>query len=210
MADMAIQMEPFIYILDPSIHIRDIMAGTPEHIQELVNDLKNKNENIRWGAAFALVKIGEPTVESLIHALDDPDSIVRLRAAWALGIIRDGRALRPLISALRDGDWSVRMRASDALGELMDNSAVEPLISLFRDENENVRRHAVMAISKIGDKSALPKLEVVLRDADWRVRMAVVMTFALWDGTIPQNLKALALNDKNDDVKRIAKSILKE
>ena len=64
-----------------------------------------------WGAASVLVNIGEPAVEVLITSLNNPDSVVRLRASWALGRgFRDVRAVRPLISSLNDDDWAVRMR----------------------------------------------------------------------------------------------------
>ena len=66
-------------------------------------------------AAFALARIGRPAVDFLIPALDNKDSVVRLRAAWALGQIGDARAVDPLILTLRDGDWAVRMRAAEAL-----------------------------------------------------------------------------------------------
>src|SRR5674476_819357 len=66
-------------------------------IQELIRDLSHKNEDMRWGAAFALARIGVPAVDLLIPALDDKDSVVRLRAAWALGQIGDQRAVDRLI-----------------------------------------------------------------------------------------------------------------
>jgi HEAT repeat protein len=55
-------------------------------IQELIKDLSHKNEDIRWGAAFALARIGVPAVDLLIPALDDKDSVVRSEiclGAWA-------------------------------------------------------------------------------------------------------------------------------
>ncbi|MEN6610924.1 MAG: HEAT repeat domain-containing protein, partial [Methanoregulaceae archaeon] len=65
------------------------MENVEDKIQELLHDLSNRNEDIRWAAACALAKIGPPAVGPLIQALDDKDSVVRLRAAWALGRIGD-------------------------------------------------------------------------------------------------------------------------
>jgi HEAT repeat protein len=46
------------------------MDSSDTRIQELVKDLSHKNEDVRWGAAFTLVRIGLPTVDYLIPALD--------------------------------------------------------------------------------------------------------------------------------------------
>ncbi len=45
-------------------------------------------------AATALVKIGDPAVEALIHVLKtSPNAVARQNAAWALGLIQDRHAL---------------------------------------------------------------------------------------------------------------------
>ncbi len=62
-------------------------------------------------AATALVKIGDPAIEALIHVLKtSPNPVARQNAAWALGLIQDRHALSaasrqsPLASCQR-GDW---------------------------------------------------------------------------------------------------------
>ena len=100
-----------------------------KEIKELIRDLDHKDEDVRWGAAFVLARIGEPAVNPLIAALGDRESTVRLRAAWALGAIGDERAIEPLILALKDGDWAVRVRVADALGKIKPAKALEPLIA---------------------------------------------------------------------------------
>ena len=104
------------------------MDNSENMIQELIGELSNRNEDVRWAAAYALVQIGEPAVGPLILALENNDSVVRLRAAWALGRIGDPLAIDSLIAVLRDGDWAVRMRAADALGRLRAASALDPLL----------------------------------------------------------------------------------
>ncbi|NIM99163.1 MAG: hypothetical protein GTO24_14115 [candidate division Zixibacteria bacterium] len=66
-------------------------------------------------SARALVKLGVPSVEPLIHALEDKDAKVRQRGAWALGEIQGYRAIEPLIGALKDDDSMVRLEAAVAL-----------------------------------------------------------------------------------------------
>jgi HEAT repeat protein len=69
-------------------------------------------------AAVALIKIGMASVEPLILALKHHDPRVRENAAWALGEIRDTRAVRPLIMALSDDDASVRVCVASALARI--------------------------------------------------------------------------------------------
>jgi hypothetical protein len=66
-------------------------------------------------AARVLVKLGVPSVEPLIDALKDKEPLVRQRAAWVLGEIKDPRAIEPLIGALKDDDFIVRGNAASAL-----------------------------------------------------------------------------------------------
>lgn len=67
--------------------------------------VKNKDLDSRQRAIKALVRIGEPALEYLKETLNDKDPNVRKTTAWALGEIRDPRAIEPLIfTVLDDGD----------------------------------------------------------------------------------------------------------
>jgi HEAT repeat protein len=54
----------------------------------------------------------------LISALKDRDSPARGDAAWALGKIRDPRAVEPLIAALKDENPSIQEDAEKALMQI--------------------------------------------------------------------------------------------
>jgi HEAT repeat protein len=54
-----------------------------------------------------------------LGALDDPEPDVREQAAWALGMIRDERAIDTLRAALKDEDPDVREQVAWALGMLL-------------------------------------------------------------------------------------------
>jgi len=82
--------------------------------------LKDKDKEVRWAAAWALGRIGEPAVEPLIEALKK-DKEVRKAAAWALGEIGDARAVEPLIEALKK-DKEVREAAAEALNSIASKS----------------------------------------------------------------------------------------
>jgi hypothetical protein len=75
----------------------------------------------------------ERNVNGLIKALRHKDSLIRLRAAEALGSIRDKKAVEPLIQALlNDEDPWVRRKAALALENIPDKRAVEPLIQALK------------------------------------------------------------------------------
>jgi nitrite reductase/ring-hydroxylating ferredoxin subunit len=176
-------------------------------IPDLIRDLSHRNEDVRWAAASALARIGTAAVDPLVAALDDKDSVVRLRAAWALGQIGDGRPVEKLILALRDGDWSVRMRAAEALGKLRVQRATGALLLLLRDKNADVRRHVIAALTKIADPASADRLGVALKDADWRVRMGAALALsAIGDAKSLAYLKTASC-DENEYVRVIARAV---
>ena len=66
--------------------------------------------------AKALVRIGKPAVEPLIFELRDRHYAVRMKAAWALGMIGDKRAVEPLLQVIEeDKEKIVQDEASGAL-----------------------------------------------------------------------------------------------
>jgi len=182
------------------------MNETNDRVKDLIRQLSHRNEDIRWAAAASLATIGEPAVGQLLEALDDRDSVVRLRAAWALGRIGDQRATEKLIRTLGDGDWSVRMRAAQALGNLRARPALDALLLATRDGNADVRRHVIGALSRIADPAAADRLGTALKDKDWRVRMAAALALSAIDDGKSQNLLKAALCDENEHVRTIARA----
>jgi len=102
-------------------------------------------------------------VERLIEALQHKDHDVRRHAAYALGEIRDARAVDFLIQALKDQDSGVRYEAARALRKIKDARAMEPLIQALKDEN-SIRHEAAEALGEIGDTRAVKPLIQALTD----------------------------------------------
>jgi HEAT repeat protein len=76
------------------------LEGTPEYKERLAHFialLSDDEEGNRWKAAEMLGRIrDDDAVEELIGTLWDDDARVRLKAAWALGMIGDARAIPAL------------------------------------------------------------------------------------------------------------------
>ncbi|MBR8838101.1 MAG: HEAT repeat domain-containing protein, partial [Stigonema ocellatum SAG 48.90 = DSM 106950] len=94
-------------------------------------------------------------VAFLINGLQDEDSSVRTRAAYALREIKDTQAVAALIQALNHEDSHVRTRAAYALGEIKDIQAVAALIQALNDEDSHVRTRAAYALGEIKDTQAV-------------------------------------------------------
>jgi HEAT repeat protein len=154
-----------IYILMYAVKalgdIKDIRAIDP-----LIALLDDVDPNVREEVINALVKIGKPTVEPLIVALNEEHSCVRWGAAKALGQIKDLRAIEPLFAVLQTiplcsmGDeMNVRWCLIWALAELKDNRLVEQLIELLKSK-ETVARWAAASYlysitgQKFGEEAA--------------------------------------------------------
>lgn len=141
--------------------------------------LLDPDAGVRAMAAHVLCLHGDHqgVVEALIKMLSDPDKEVRESAIYALGEIRETRAIEPLkrmlpdhpeallalrklekenafeylIKALSSPDIDVRYRAADSLGEMGDKRAVEHLIKALDDNNdESIKSEISEALKKLG------------------------------------------------------------
>ncbi len=113
---------------------------------------------------------------SLERALTDPDPILRLAAAAALGSQGDPRSRLPLESALSDEHWNVRAQAAYALSRIKDQAST-PLLTdrLERDASALVRNACALALAHLADARAIPSLERALHDESDRVRREAVI-----------------------------------
>ena len=142
----------------------------PGALTALVHVLReDRYSAVRWKAAEALARMGEPAVDPLIVALGHGNDDVRWKAAIALGDIGDPRAIEPLVVLLGDKDSYVRGRAAYALS-MIGQPAVPALIRVLEDGTTESRPGAISALGKINDPRAIAPLIRALGDVDERVR----------------------------------------
>ncbi|MFC1632253.1 HEAT repeat domain-containing protein [Candidatus Omnitrophota bacterium] len=87
-------------------------------IAALVDSLNDEDAFVRDRVRSALINIGEVALAPLFTALKDGYWEEREAAAWALGGVRDSRALEPLTAALEDENENVRKTTQRALENL--------------------------------------------------------------------------------------------
>jgi HEAT repeat protein len=155
-------------------------------------------------AASALVAIGTPAYEPLAKALAAPVWIARTNAAWALGALRDRRAVPLLSRALVDTEPNVRKRTAWALGALNASEAVPALVEALKDSDAGVREQAAWALGAIDDRRAVDGLIGALGDSVASVRKQAAWALgALGDSRAVQGLMK-ALKDTDAGVRKQA------
>jgi hypothetical protein len=152
-------------------------------IEPLLVALRDRNSEVREGAAEALGLLEDPAIESslgaaaielLLAQLRDEHYFVRRTAAQAVASLGPA-AVEPLLERLRDPDWRVRQSAVRALGLLKDARAVEPLLEVLRDRNSEVGEAAVRALRRLEDAAIALLLDHV-DDADGSIRNAAAQS----------------------------------
>ena len=138
-----------------------------EDPRDLVTKLRNSDNYFdRQKAAWALVGLGDKSVDALIDALEKGEqSELRYKAAWALGKIKCPRSIDPLARAmLSDPDHAVREWCAAALEEVGDRSSVPHLMEAMKaDAAKDVRLRAAVALRNLGAVEALVKLQSIRR-----------------------------------------------
>lgn len=146
------------------------LGWTPRDNTEQTHYLIAKDE---W---YELSKLGEITVEPLLQILKDGDGHTRSRAAYALGMTGDKRAVEPLTQALTDEDVGVQNYAYQALRDikiapLEKKRDVEGLIRALQDNDRYIRSSAAQALGRLRDARAVEPLNQALNDRSVIVRI---------------------------------------
>ena len=173
-----------VWLLGSSRSAGNDEAGDGESIG-LAEDLYHEEGKIRSEAVLRLSNqavIGLSNEDAAGHVLDrlilvlqqDQDSLVRARAAIALGALRDEGAVPSLESALLDEHSSVRSQAINALGQIGGNQATMALgnILLNGSADKTERVMAAQALWKHDSEAARRYLRTGANDTDEQVRLA--------------------------------------
>jgi HEAT repeat protein len=147
------------------------LIGQSKSAYSLSNQLyRETDDSIKELIIKTLVKIknggGFKGLERVLTRDRNPK--MRVLAAYALGEIRDRRAVSILLKALYDKDLKVRSEACHSLGFYRERIVVRQLIEVInRESSRYVKTAALYAIMSIGDKSSiLPLFDRYAREKD--------------------------------------------
>ena len=136
-------------------------------------------------------------LQGLLKALAHKDSVVRWRAAEALGALGDSRAVEPLIAALKDQGSTVRSEAAKALGALKDPRAFQPLVAALDGASELEQPSFVESLCSFGEAAA-PMLVRFVKHPYLTVQSSVQEALvALGPLAVPHLLDGLASGDQD-------------
>jgi len=207
--------------------------GDPRAVEPLISALRDDDWAVRFAAAEALGKLGQPAMAPLVATLRETDKTVRQAAAeslekigWLPGNDETGayfwiakqnwdkcvaigpQAIEPLVATLKDKDKDVRKAIVLAFGKIRDPRTIEPLIASLRDETESVRDAAAESLGKIRKRDATHPLIAALRDDSGSVRKAASESLGkIHDESAIQPLIA-ALSDRDNRVRESAAEAL--
>jgi hypothetical protein len=153
--------------------------GASRAEEALVALLRHSDDRVRRTATNALVKVGTPNaLKGIYEAVSDTSPEVRMQAAAAMSMRKDGRASATLIRAIEDEDDSdVQLAMIAALGRVATPDAVQKLVKmaepegrLFRKKPTNIRVAAVQALGDAKTPIALAALKELAGDKEKDVR----------------------------------------
>jgi cyclophilin family peptidyl-prolyl cis-trans isomerase/HEAT repeat protein len=135
----------------------------PGRLNSVISFLDHPDPELRWRAALAAVRMGEPAAAArLLGLLDDPDHRVRALAARGLTATRaDSAAIAPeaiaaLSAAAVESHPHVRIAALGALGSFGQRAPRDVLAEALRDRDPNVAVAAAGSLAGLGEGSATP------------------------------------------------------
>jgi HEAT repeat protein len=156
------------------------LMNLSEAIGPLVEVLDDVVERVRLCAAIELTTLLaeqpnhsaaarlQETVRVYTDQLSSADSQARVRAAYALGVIKSSYPVGSLIILLQSNSSDIDgSYAAFALGSIGDRRAVRPLIRALSTGADQTRRAAAGALGQIGDLDAVIPLQEALED-DYR------------------------------------------
>jgi len=169
-------------LADPDARVQVAALGALARLGELrttdvLAALDSPEVTVRRRAAEAAVTVRGRGSRSalpaaLLQALDDPDALVVVEAAWFLA----ERGYRPAVPALAriataHGDTRCREGAVAALGAIGDPAGLPAVLAALADK-PTVRRRATVALAGFDDPRVEPALRDAAEDRDWQVRQA--------------------------------------
>lgn len=161
-----------------------IEAGSSKQataVRPLIEILQGEDQELRYWAADALGKIGDPqAAPALIAAVRDPYEAVRMSASVALGDLKSKEAV-PVLSELVSGKIPVgkgyalfvpedvgaaRWMAAQALGRIGDARAVPVLAATVVDAGGDLGLYIAKALGELGNRRAVPALIEAAKKGD--------------------------------------------
>lgn len=172
--------------------------------------LSDADPSVRARAVSASARLGRRTVADRVRQLRDEAVEVRRRAC-ELEVRAPRRSTRveaALIERLSDPDPLVVVAAAEALGEVRTRLGVGPLAATAgAHDDARCREAAIAALGAIGADDGLDAVLAGLEDKP-AVRRRAVVSLAAFSGERVEQALARALDDRDWQVREVARALL--
>jgi hypothetical protein len=177
-------------------------------IAALVEALKDKNLDVRMGAAMTLCMMGpkaKDAVGALIDALKGDDKSLRSYASYSLMRI-DEPPFPIIMELLKDEEPLIRRAIVENLGDI-GSEAVTLLIQALKDKDSLVRNYACWGLGNIGPKAkdAIGPLTLATQDNDKNVRHQAIEALKKINPTVDKS--AVQPEIKKNKIERLQTAI---
>lgn len=173
-------------------------------IRELTQLLESPHEQIQREAIKNLGRMGPEaasTLPRLYEALKDPNFVIRLEAAIAIGFIGNKDQTGVLLPLLDDEIEAVRFQVISALAFIGDARATPELTKRYETETPHVKDQILRALGHLGGKQAYQLLERELKAENPTVRTGAVVGLSFFgDNRACPLLQEIADNDPDEIV----------
>lgn len=169
--------------------------------QELAAAAKSTDPVVRENVMEAVRHLNDPAVpELIVQGLNDPQHVVRFRAALAAGERRLASARAQLEAMIDEPDPQLRIAVIFALHRLGVTDHTHDLEQTARHAEPGVRGDTAFVLGLLGEPSGLKILKVLARDTDAVVRQrAWEAMWRLGDRAYVDELVGLTLSKYTDD-----------
>lgn len=192
----------------------DTFLNVKEDIPLLSKVVGSGKRGARLYAIRRLAEIKESAAQfPLVEALEDPDSIVRAKAAHGLGELGfcSPAAVPALIEFVDDSAFIVSKSVILALGKLGDDRADTTLYRIMKESRKSwdIRVIAAQACGGLPPDAIRKPIFLFSRHADWQIRYLSCVTMGeRLDKKTHKTLEYIAHNDENNDVREAARTAL--
>jgi bilin biosynthesis protein len=161
---------------NPDKTSREFTVETSKKCRSLIDDLDNKDKNVRDKAHQVLVAEGQTTLKPLVEALSYPNKKIRSEAGKILDEINidwvgyaNQNTIAALINDLDDEDGFARIRIRNFL-VMIGKRATNPLIEALENKTGIARWEVAKALERIHDPRAIEALIKALDYEPFEIR----------------------------------------
>lgn len=192
--------------------IRNI--GGSKGINLLIQLMKHEDDEIRILAIDLLSTLNletssppmreassEECVEAFIQSLEDTNHVVVNTAIYALGTVRDLKAIKSLILSYDKERYSKRNNLTSTALRNITNNLTETLIETFKNGSSQIRRHIKYGLLNSSSQNDTETLIGTLEDNDDELRLVVIPILAQINDSKSVKPLMKLLNDDDSEIR---------